>query len=192
MKIRAATTDDAKDLAVLINMAGEHLPECQWRQMAKQGQTPLDVGARRAAREEGSFSYRNAMIAEIEGAVAGMTLSYRLADSCEAGDLDSYPATIRPLVELEAHAAGSWYVNAIATYEPYRGRGVASALMSLCEELAAKAQAARISLIVASKNERALALYLKTGYRQVASRPLVDYPGGPDGGDWLLMVKALN
>ncbi len=179
-------------MAILINLAGEELPKFLWREMATEGQEPLAVGALRVAREEGSFSYRNAKIVEIDGQVAGMLLSYQLPDPYDLGELDSYPAIVRPLVELEAKAPGSWYVNAIATYEQFRGRGVASALMSACEEFAQKERATKLSLIVASENEGARALYLKLGYQEIASRPLVVFPGGPDGGEWLLMVKNLH
>jgi len=192
MDIRDATTNDSKHLAFLINLAGEGLPEFQWRQMAAKGQDPLVFGALRAAREEGSFNYRHAKIVEIDGQVAGMLLSYQLPDPYDLGELDSYPAVVRPLVELEAKVPGSWYVNAIATYEQFRGRGVASALMSACEDFAQTARATKLSLIVASENAGAHALYLKLGYQEIASKPLVVFPGGPDGGEWLLMVKNLR
>ena len=41
MNIRKATQDDANHLAILINMAGENLPESLWRQMADEGQEAL-------------------------------------------------------------------------------------------------------------------------------------------------------
>ena len=192
MKIRAATRDDAEHLAFLINLAGEGLPEFLWRRMAHEGQEPLVVGAHRAARNAGAFSFRNAAVLEIDGSVAGMLLSYPLPDPYEIGELDDYPAPVRPLVELESEAPGSWYVNAIATYEKFRGRGVASALMAHCQDLATAVGATRLSLIVASENTGAHALYLKLGYREIASRPLVPYPGGPDDGRWLLMAKDLR
>jgi ribosomal protein S18 acetylase RimI-like enzyme len=192
VNIRNATADDAKHLAVLINMAGEELPQSLWRQMTEEGQEALDVGAARAAREEGSFSYRNAWVAEINEQIAGMILAYLLPDDYDLCELDSYPAVVRPLVELEAMAPGSWYINAIATYEEFRGQGIASALLSACEAHARTARTNRLSLIVASENEGAHALYLKLGYRQLASRPLIGYPGGPDGGEWLLMIRKLD
>jgi ribosomal protein S18 acetylase RimI-like enzyme len=192
MNVREATKNDAEDLAFLINLAGEGLPRFLWRRMAKSGQDPMSLGALRAVREEGSFSYRNARLLEIDGLVAGMLLSYQLPDPYDTGELDDYPAVVRPLVELEAKAPGSWYINAIATYEQFRGRGVASALMSLGEDMARDAHAARLSLIVASENEVARGLYLKLGYQEIKSRPLVSFPGGPDEGEWLLMVKDLN
>ena len=192
MNIRDATKRDANHLVFLINLAGEGLPEYLWRQMTKEGQDPLTFGALTAKREEGSFSYRHARIVEIDGQVAGMLLSYLLPDPYDIGELHSYPDVIRPLVELEAKVPGSWYINAIATYEQFRGRGVASALMSACDGFAQTACATKLSLIVASENEGARALYLKLGYQEIASRPLLVFPGGPDGGEWLLMVKNLR
>jgi len=192
MVIRNATANDAEHLALLINLAGEGLPLFLWRRMANPGQDPLRVGASRAAREEGSFSYRNARVLEIDGAVAGMLLSYPLPDSGAAGNADDCPDVIRPLLELEARVPGSWYINAIATYEPFRGRGVASALMSACESEALAARAETLSLIVASENTGAHKLYVKLGYREIAARPLLVFPGGPAGGQWLLMVKNLR
>jgi ribosomal protein S18 acetylase RimI-like enzyme len=192
MNVRDATKEDAEHLAFLINLAGEKLPQLLWGQRAESGQDPMSVGALRAVREEGAFSYRNARILEIDGAVAGMLLSYLLPDPYDTGELDDYPAVIRPLVELEAKAPGSWYINAIATYPNFRGRGVASTLMSLGEEMARDAHASGLSLIVASENRVANGLYVKLGYQEIESRPLVSFPGGPDGGEWLLMVKNPN
>ena len=159
--------------------------------MAGKGQDPLSVGAQRAARDEGAFSFRNARVADIDGEVAGMLLGYRLPDPYEAGDDGDYPEFIKPLVALEAQVPGSWYINAIATYAAFRGRGVATALMADCENRALSASVSRFSLIVASENRGAHALYLKLGFHEVASRPLVAFPGGPGGGLWLLMVRAL-
>jgi ribosomal protein S18 acetylase RimI-like enzyme len=189
MNIRNAATSDAEHLAFLLNVAGEGLPIFLWRQMTERGQDPLAVGALRASRAEGAFSYRNARIADIDGSVAGMVLSYALPDPYEFGDLEDVHPAVRPLLELEAEVPGSWYVNAIATYEQYRGQGVGTALMSACQDMARAALASKVSLIVASANSGARGLYLKLGYQEVASRPLVTYPGGPDDGRWLLMVR---
>ena len=192
MKIRDATVSDVEHLAFLINLAGEGLPMFLWRKMGEPGQDPLALGAFRAAREKGSFSYRNAKILEIDGVIAGMTLSYALPDPYDLGVMDDCPAVIRSLLELEAMVPGSWYVNAIATYEHFRGRGVASALMSTCEKTALAASATSLSLIVSSENRLAQSFYLKLGYEELASRPVISFPGGPGGGQWLLMAKDLS
>lgn len=193
MLIRNAFNSDAADLARLINMAGEGLPEFLWRDEAeKVGIPAMHLGAQRAARDEGAFSYRHARVAEIAGEAAGMSLAYRLDDAGGPADLESLPPMVRPLVELEALAPGSWYINAVAAYPEWRGQGVGKALMEDCEEAAVSCDANAVSLIVASENTGAHRLYLRLGYREEASSPLVTWPGGPGGGNWLLMVRNLS
>ena len=62
-----------------------------WRSRAR---TPFAVGTRRAARDEGAFSWRNAVIAELGGAVAGGLVAYRIGDAPEPLDdaADALPA----------------------------------------------------------------------------------------------------
>ncbi len=192
MNIRKAVKTDAPELAHLINIAGEGMPEYLWSGMAENGDTAMDTGIKRAGRDEGGFSYRNATVADLDGRVAGMVLDYLQPDPYDAGDIDTLPGVVRPLIELEAMEAGSWYVNAIAIHEPYRRRGLATALLALSETSALMAGTDRISIIVAARNKTAYNLYASRGYRERASKPIVPYPGCRHGGDWLLMVKHLN
>jgi ribosomal protein S18 acetylase RimI-like enzyme len=189
MHIRDARKDDATDLARLINEAGEGLPEYLWSLEASGGDSAFDVGEARAARDEGGFSYRNARILEANGETAAMLLGYALPDPYDVGDLDALSDIIRPLVELESLAPGSWYINAVATYEACRGKGFGNRLMILASELGRACGCANLSLIVASGNLGAKRLYERLGYRIVAQRPVVEFPGCLHGGDWLLMVK---
>ncbi len=68
---RRGQPDDAPVLAELVNYAGEGLPLHLWSGMAADGQSGWDVGVARARRETGSFSYRNAIMIEADGAPAG-------------------------------------------------------------------------------------------------------------------------
>lgn len=192
MNIRDARPDDAPALARLIDFAGEGIPAWLWSQSAAPGQTAEQVGCERAAREEGGFSYRNASVCvEPSGAVAGMLLSYRQPDPYDLPDLEELPAVVRPLVELEAAAPGTWYVNAVAAFPEFRGRGVGTRLMQLAESLARGAGAPGVSLIVAEENRGAKRLYDRLDYRVTARAPVVPWPGAVHGGDWLLMVREL-
>jgi hypothetical protein len=73
---RYATPDDAEALAELINFAGEGLPLYLWTSMAGPGESAWEVGRRRALREVGSFSYRNAVIAEAGGRIVASLIGY--------------------------------------------------------------------------------------------------------------------
>lgn len=191
MNLRRATRDDAEDLARLINIAGEGIPLLLWSDMAQAGETAMQAGVQRAAREEGGFSYRNATVAEENGRIMGMLLDYRQPEPYATGDLNDLPAMIRPLIELESLAPGSWYINAVATYEACRGRGAATALMGSSEQAAIEAGAGSMSIIVARENTPAYRLYQRLGYKDEATRPIVQYHGCIYSSDWVLMVKEL-
>ena len=191
MEINNATCEDAAELAYLINLAGEGIPEFLWQGMIEDTESPLEVGAKRAAREEGGFSYRNAKVIRQDGKVAGMIISYQLDDPYETGELSEYPDVVRPLIELEAQAPGSWYINAIATSEQHRGMGIASTLLEDAEQQARAQGVSSMSIIVASENPTAKTLYLNQGYQLQTSRPVVKYPNCIHGGDWELLTKNL-
>ncbi|WP_317930698.1 GNAT family N-acetyltransferase [Halioxenophilus sp. WMMB6] len=192
MNIENAVKGDAAELAYLINLAGEGIPEYLWSDMAEAGESAMAVGAQRAAREEGGFSYRNARVIREAGELLGMIIDYQLDDPYSLAELDDYPEVVKPLVLLEAKVPGSWYINAIATRESARGRGVASKLMAEAEARAQAQGVAKASLIVASENSSAKALYCKLGYQVIDSLPVALYPGALHGGEWLLMVKSLG
>lgn len=192
LDIIKAKKEHSPDLAYLINLAGEGLPEYLWSQIAEDNVSAMELGAQRAARETGGFSYRNASVCTIDNELVGMVLAYRQDDPYEIGDITEYPDVVRPLVELEAQAPGSWYINAIATYEIYRRQGVGKSLMAHTEREASIACCSSLSLIVASENSYARQLYEALGFEVVDSRPVKLYLGCAHGGDWLLMMKILK
>ena len=192
MTIRKARLEDAPKLAELMNMAGEGIPAYLWERMADRHEDAMAFGARRVAESEGGFSYTNAHVAARDDKIAGMLLSYRLPDPYETGPMEEIPAVVRPLVELEALAPGSWYVNAVATDLAFRGQGVGRELMSKAEDLAQESNAKTISLIVAEENVPARKLYEKLGYQTGARRQIVPFPNCPHSGDWILMQKGLG
>jgi ribosomal protein S18 acetylase RimI-like enzyme len=156
---RAATKADAAALAVLVDIAGEGLPAHLWSMLRAPGQSILEVGRERAGREQGGFSYRNAIVAELDGEIAAALVGYRLDDPYDVSDLDAVPELVRPLVELEALAPGSWYVNVLATFPEFRRQGLARMLLDRAETKAREAGAPGLSVIVAAENERAKRLY---------------------------------
>lgn len=186
MILRPATREDAAHLARLVDLAGEGMPAYLWSAMAEPGEDVWAVGTRRAARDEGAFSWRNAVVAEVEGAVAGALVSYRIGADPEP--LDDLPPMFRPLQALENQALGTHYVNVLATYPRFRRRGVGRALMAEAERSARGA--AGVSLIAADRNQDARRLYESLGYRERARAPIAKEAWRCDSDAWVLMVKA--
>ena len=189
---RPATKADASALAVLVDIAGEGMPAYMWSTLAAPGQSVLEFGRERAARDSGGFSWRNAVVAEIGGEIAACLVGYRLDDPYDLGVLADTPEIVRPLVKLEAKAPGSWYVNVLATFPEFRRHGIAARLLDIAERSGREAGAPSLSVIVGSWNEGAARLYRRACYAPVAREPAIPFPGCPHKGDWLLMVKSLK
>ena len=188
---RRASQDDALELAELINMAGEGIPLYLWEGMAEAGETVWDVGQRRARREEGSFSWRNAVVREDGGTAVATLIGYPLPDAPEPWDPADMPPMFVPLQELEDLAPGTWYVNVLASYPDCRGRGYGTDLLAIAETLAAEAGCRGLSIIVSDGNPGALRLYERSGYGRVASRPMVKDDWENPGSNWILLTRDL-
>lgn len=188
IRYRQATPADAGALAELINFAGEGLPLYLWERMAEPGESAWDVGRRRARRETGAFSYRNAVVAERAGRVVGGLVTYRVADEPETIDAET-PGIFVPLIELENRVPGSWYVNVLAVYPLHRGRGLGGQLLEIAAEQARENDSRGESIIVSDANTGARRLYERVGYRTIDQRPMVKDDWENPGENWVLLVK---
>jgi hypothetical protein len=117
LTIRPARRSDAAEMALLMNIAGHSMPSFVWSMLDADSsvESPIETGRLRAMRDDGSFSWRNTELAEQGDEVVGLLAGYRQPDiiSASEGTSDVHPV-FAPLVGLEAEAAGTWYVNALA------------------------------------------------------------------------------
>ena len=189
MSIRAAQASDAEHLTRFINMAADDLPLHFWKRSVGPGGDPWAYGRERAARETGNFSFRNAWLAEADGEVAACLLGYP-AD--EPAPIDpEVPPIFVPLLELEALAPGSWYLNVLATYAQHRGKGLGSLLLAKAEAVARAAGHQTISLIAEDTHQDALRLYHAKGFQEIARRPVVKGDWQVDASEWILFLKPV-
>lgn len=186
---RPATSEDAEAMAELVNFAGEGLPLYLWTDMAEAGESPWMVGQQRAQRETGSFSYRNAVLREDGDRVVAALIGYPLPDAPEPIDYDEMPAMFVPLQELENLVPGTWYVNVLAAYPEYRGKGYGSELLSIAERLAVDTNCTGLSIVVSDANTGARRLYERSGYKEIATRPMVKDAWENEGENWVLLTK---
>ena len=187
---RRGTIEDAPVLAELVNYAGEGLPLYLWSKLAEPGEDAWDVGRRRAAREEGGFSYRNATIIEHDGACAGCLIGYEIPDEPVAIGADM-PAMFVPLQELENLAPGTWYVNILAVRPQFRGLGLGTHLLRRADEAGRSLGKRGMSVIVSDGNFGARRLYERCRYREIAARAMVKDEWRTEGRNWVLLTKAL-
>jgi CheY-like chemotaxis protein/GNAT superfamily N-acetyltransferase len=186
VKIRAARDEDIPMLLGLINTAAAGLPLAEWRAASRPGQSPWDRG-RDVLMDQGCpYHLGNCWVAQNEGGGYGLLVLHPAG--LEPGPDQTTPDFKRPLLDLEqdAAAAETAHVSILCTMDGTRGQGIGSALLSY----AASRQGPRgLSLIVASSNWGARALYLRHGYADVARRPMILADGRPNGHDWVLMIR---
>jgi ribosomal protein S18 acetylase RimI-like enzyme len=192
-KFRAARPADAPDLVCLIDSATRGMSLWFWSRLRSPGQAVLEAGRNRVLNETASpLHYTSFTIAEVDGLVVG-GLSGRLIPVPYArADAEDLPAVLAPYLELESLAAGSWYVNLLAIYPEYRGRGLGSAVLEHAENRARQSAAPRLTLIVEDANRGAHQLYLRSGFEELARRPYLPFPGSTDRGDWVLLKKEIS
>ena len=188
--IRAARKSDAGDIARLYLISSDGFAAYIWSRYQKAGMTLEDVGRARygRAKSESDYSYENCTIAARDEDIAGMMHGYPMHVP-EGGNQESDPV-LRPYAELELDR--SFYISALAVFEGFRGQGIGTELMEIAFERTKALGLPHVSLICFERNEGAMRLYTRLGFREVDRRPIVPHPALHfRDGDALLMAREV-
>ncbi|SEW09803.1 Acetyltransferase (GNAT) family protein [Cognatiyoonia koreensis] len=183
--LRPAAPEDAIHIAELADIAGDGFPSAIWASTAEHGQTAIDVGAERAKRETGVFSYKHATIAECDGKIAGLAISYINGDTPEVISEQTHPM-FRPMVMLENEALETRYVSMLSTYPIYRKTGVAHALLDREEQ---RPGPRGLSLITSDHNIAARKFLEQHGFHEAAVVPAIKINWDTPTKSWHLLRK---
>lgn len=192
IEFRAATPADARAIAELVDMSSEGVARIEWaaEAAATPGTSPLDIGERSYACDSGNYSYRNCVLAEVAGEVAGMLLTFAMPPADPRNRVAAPPFdgsdVFAPYKYLEA--PDTWYICGVALYPDYRGRGIGGQLLEIARRQARERGYRQISLVAFEQNQGAVRLYRRLGYVEIARAPIVPHPLIHSTGDALLMV----
>lgn len=192
---RAATVEDARDIARLIAISSDGVAVIEWAEAAvTEGVEPLDIGERTYRNPDGEYSWRNCTIVEKDGEVAGMLLAFGMPKG-KARDPRLRPTSddanvFAPYMYLEE--PDSWYVCGVALYPEHRGQGLGTQLMQLAGDQARQNGFEKVSLVAFAQNEGSIRLYQKLGYEIVDRAPIIPHPLIHYDGEALLMVLPLS
>jgi len=166
MNLRVATSEDALPVARLVY---EAIHDIAYQLTGETTEEQAIAALAELFRRPGNrFSAKQVLVAEEDGRVAGMILCYH---GSEADKLDA------PLAERLRQRTGNpspaidketdedeYYIDSIAVFPEFRGRGIAKALLEAAEQAAADSGWERIALNVEYGNDRAASLYRAAGY----------------------------
>lgn len=186
--IRQAAREDSRNIARLFLISSDGLAEYIWSLAAEPGETAIETGARRYARQGVAFSFENCLMAETQGVTVGLAHSYEMTEDADsAGTSDP---VLKPYSELEDY--GSLYLSGMAVVEGQRNAGIGKALMGAVSRRARDLSLGRISLICFERNEGAMRLYLRLGFRELGRRPVVPHPAlHYQDGDAVLLARII-
>lgn len=169
---RAARKEDAPLIAKAVAMAfGD---ECV---KALCGDDYLNVLEDIAKSEDSQYSFKNALIAKVDGLPAGAICGY------DGGELSKLKARTLEMVKehtgLEAQVeketqAGEFYIDSLGILPEYRGQGLGSKLLTAMCDHAHKNGHSLVGLLVDYNNPKAEALYHKLGFKRIET---VDFLG---------------
>lgn len=170
IQIRKAEKSDAVLIATVVVMAIDGTPE----------QHPFyPIFLELASREVAQYSYRNALVAEVNGVAVGAIVGY---DGARLHELRQpiYPLIKQHLgkeIEIEEEcSAGEFYLDSVAVLPGYRSMGIGRQLLEKMRDKAFGEGHSRVGLLVDMENPRAEKLYRSLGFERVNSTTFLGHP----------------
>lgn len=166
MIIRLGRTEDADVLAQVVAMG----IGCEKTLRDYCGEDYIGVLREVVLSEHSQYSYRNALVAELDGVVVGGVIGYdgSILYPLREGTysvIQQHHSHVPSIVDETS--AGEFYVDSLAVLPAYRGCGVGSALLErICHKAFTEGHL-RVGLLVDSENPKAEALYTSLGFRRV-------------------------
>ena len=194
---RMGKPEDARACAQLFIMASHGIAEAVYRDLIP-GQTTEQIIGERRIRPEGRLSsYTHWRVAEdgFRNIAAGINaLPYDDMGQSSPDELltEERIRVIAPLLELDAKAAGTYFINVVAVFPEYRHAGIARRLISLAFDDAKKAGIATVSLTTFEEDRRLVEYYCGLGFAVAASRPIVPHECLACGGNLILMKSPVR
>ena len=171
--IQKATREDAPVIALAIAMAIGEESVAEYC-----GENWLAVLEETARAEDTQYSWRNALVAFVDGAPAGAIVGYdgALLHTLREGTL-SIVRRYNPAVPHipDETSQGEFYLDSLGVLPQYRGAGVASALIRAMREVAWAAGCGRVGLIVEVERPRVQELYASLGFETVGKKEFLGH-----------------
>ena len=163
--IRAGQVPDCSVLAELINESAEGAIEYLFSDLNFSDQ-PI-VGMGRILEQEVYYSYANSIVAEYDGQIVGMVLSFPsdgLAISQQMSDYYSKEKLQYIRFFVENKMENCWHLDALCVKRKYRDQGIGSKLLAVVKEKAREYKFSKIGVFVFGSNVDAIRFYERHGF----------------------------
>ena len=167
--IRKATKDDVALIAKVVAMAiGDDIAKVYC------GENHQMVLKELACMEVSQYSYRNVLVAEVDGMPAGAAVAYDGADLYKLREttlktISRYTGK-ELIIKDDETDASEFYLDSLGVLPEFRKSGVASKLILALKEIAASEYNKPLGLLVDFENPKAERLYMSLGFERVEEK----------------------
>ena len=172
--IRKATKDDAALIAKVVAMAiGDDIAKVYC------GENHQMVLKELARMEVSQYSYRNVLVAEVDGMPAGAAVAYDGADLYKLREatlkvISKYRDEELKITEDETDAS-EYYLDSLGVLPEYRGCGVGAKLILALNGIASEKYNKPLGLLVDFENHNAERLYKSLGFERVEEKDFLGH-----------------
>ncbi len=164
VKLREGRVSDCKTIAELINASAEGAAEYLFADISK-SITPIEYLAG-LLEQEVYYSYANTVVAEVEGNVVGMALSFPSEGLVCPKMQNQYSAQQLLYIQsfVEHKIAGSWHLDALCVLPNFRNSGIGGRLLAAVKTRARGYNFTSVGVFVFASNEGAFRFYRRHGF----------------------------
>ncbi|MCP4185951.1 MAG: GNAT family N-acetyltransferase [Hyphomicrobiales bacterium] len=196
--LRGAKITDCADLARLDNIASHGLSVWYWQTDHSFSQATniseydaIEIGSQRMANTDSQIGFKNGVIALSLNRVAGFATGFSWKQNNVATSKEQNPV-LKPVSELFAQCQGGWWLDGLAVYPEFRGRGIGGKLLDDCFRRAKIEGKEKLCLAAEDSNEDALSLYHSRGFVECDRRDCFPYKPEITTKYWLLMEARVT
>ena len=194
VQYREGRKEDSYRLAELDNIASDGAIDYLFHDLMPD-MTPVQVVASSLEKGGDAHSYRNAIVAEYDNTIIGMSLSFPARYHAITDELRSFlpPDRLEHFREFfSTRVEGSYFLDALCVDVEFRKMGVGGRLIDLTKEKAREEGFTVLSLIVFADNIRVQRLYRKCGFEVVKNIGLKPHALLPHEEGCLLMKADIT
>ena len=193
IEYRAARKEDSYRIAELDYIASGGASEYLFHDLVPNS-TPVQVVARGLESDLYPYSYRSAIVAELNDEMIGMSLSFPAKYHCINDEMRKLfpPERLEHFREFfSARVDNSYLIDAICVDKEYRNKGIGSELLQRTVAKARKEGFSLLSLLVFADNHKAIAFYTAHGFTTEREVELKEHELIPHKGGCLLMKAEI-
>ncbi len=191
---RDAKIEDVSSIAGLVDLAAGGFIDLLYQDVIP-GKRPVEIIEDKLASAEPPLTWKNAIVAEIRGQVAGLSLSYPSEQYRITPEMERLIPKDRLELVRENYTVrveNSWFLDYLAVLPKYHGNGIGGTLIEKTKKRAIAKGYDILSLSAFSDNSKALELYFRHGFEPFCIVGLSLHELSPHEGGCLLMKCSLR